>query len=184
MKRIAVVLSLLLLVFAVSVQTQNQKPTPPPEMKNFDIYIGDWTLEGEYHESPLGAAEKYTGKITIRWILDGFFMEWKTVHKGEKSGNIESIMFEWYDAATKTYRYQIFENDGSTSSGTETVKGNQRTWLSEITYRGTKYQIRAAAIFAPDGMSWNGKGEISADGKTWKLIFEDKVTKVKPAAQK
>jgi len=183
MKRIVVTVSLLLL-FAVSVQAQTEPPKPAPELKkNAEVFVGDWTLEGEAKETPLGPAGKVSGKLTIRWVLNGFFQEWKWVEK-HVFGDIETIELNWYDAAAKSYPYQGFQDNGDLYSGSATVSGNVWNFSGVQNHNGIEYKTRGVITIVSDGVSFTLKVEISTDGKTWTPWAESKFTKVKAATEK
>ena len=101
-KRAAV--TLLLLLCTASIQAQAPAPKPGPEYKAYEVWLGDWTYEGEAKDSPIGPGGKFSGRTTVRWILDGFFMEFRSQEKGNL-GDLESIEFDWYDAVVNNYLY-------------------------------------------------------------------------------
>jgi hypothetical protein len=178
MKPITFILCVSALLCAVALQSQTLAPKPGPEYKAFDVWIGNWQYEGTSMSSPLGPAGKISGKQTVRWVLNGFFVEFRSEEKGPQ-GNAESIELDWYDAATKTYPYQIYMNNGDMVTATGTVRGNVYTGLGTLIHNGVKYHFRNVSTMAGDGVSLTWKGEISPDGKTWQVFNEGKATKVK-----
>ncbi len=178
MKRNVITVGLVTLLFAVSALSQAPTSKPGPEYKAFDPWIGDWQYEGTSMASPLGPAGKISGKQTVRWVLNGFFVEFRSEEKGPQ-GNAESIELDWYDASTKSYPYQVFMNNGDMVTATTTVSGNVYTGLGTLTHSGVKYSFRNIATMSGDGMSFTWRAEISPDGKTFKVISEGKGTKVK-----
>ena len=181
MKRILIAVALVMLLVAVAVQAQ--APKPAPEIKKMEFWVGDWTYAGEAKQSPLGPAAKISGKLTARWILNGFFLEWKTVEKGI-FGDIETIEFDWYDAATNTYPYQGFQNNGDMYSGSATMSGNTVNISETHSVKGVQYKLRGVNTIAPDGTSVMFKLDLSPDGKNWAPLAEIKYTKAKPAPKK
>lgn len=177
MKYKVIIVCLMLLLFTVSIQTQIQTPKPAPEMKNYEVFIGEWEYEGESKETPIGPAGKYTGTQTARFILNGFFMEWRWKEKGPY-GEVEGFQVDWYDDAKKSYNYHWYQNDGTSGIGTVIVKENIWSVTSDIIHKGIEYHTRGTDIFAPDGMSFIWKKEISTDGKNWMPYFECNVKKV------
>src|SRR5512136_2564338 len=123
MKRTVIAVGLMTLLFAVAAQAQAPTPKPGPEYKAFDVWIGEWQYEGTGMASPLGPAGKISGKQTVRWVLNGFFVEFRSEEKGPQC-NVEVIELDWYDAATKTYPYQSYGNNGDVLTATGTVSGN------------------------------------------------------------
>ena len=51
------------------------QPQPGPEHKRLEVWVGEWTYEGEAKETPIGPAGKFAGKLTGRMVLNGFFLE-------------------------------------------------------------------------------------------------------------
>ncbi len=178
MRRIMIVIGISMLLAAVALQAQTQTPKPAPEYKAYDVWIGDWQYEGTSMASPLGPAGKYSGKQTVRWVLNGFFVEFRSEEKGPQ-GNVEVIELDWYDAATKSYPWQAFSNNGDMVSAIGTVSGNVWKNSGTFTHSGIRYQFRNVITFSADGMSTTWKNEISTDGKTWQVLAEGKATKIK-----
>ena len=94
------VMALLLLLFTASMQAQGPAPKPGPEYKAYEVWLGDWQYEGEAKDSPIGPGGKYSGRTTVRWVLDGWFMEFRSQERGNL-GDLEVVEFDWYDAAAK-----------------------------------------------------------------------------------
>jgi hypothetical protein len=166
------------LVLAAVAQSQTPVPKPGPEYKAYDVWIGDWQYEGTSMAGPLGPAGKFSGKQTVRWVLNGFFVEFRTEEKGPQ-GTVEVFEMDWYDAATKTYPYQSYANNGDTITAAGTVSGNVWENSGTCTHGGVKYHVRNVIIMAADGMSSTWKGEISADGTTWQPLNEGNAIKIK-----
>jgi ketosteroid isomerase-like protein len=179
MKTLITLIAATCLVGTAFAQQPNQPPKPGPEYKAYDVWVGDWQYEGEAMASLLGPAGKFAGKQTARWILNGFFLEFRWEEKGPL-GDIGAVELDWYDAATKSYPYQGFQNNGDMYSATGTVSGNVWKSSGNVTHQGIKYQTRGASTFAVDGMSFTWESEVSADGKTWQVFAKGKATKVTP----
>ena len=181
MTRMAV--ALLLLLFTASIQAQVQAPKPGPEYKTYEVWVGDWTYEGEAKETPLGPGGKFSGKSTVRWILSGFFLEYRAQEQGPL-GDLEIVEFDWYDAATKRYPYQGYMNNGEVYSATATVSGSVWKISGTQTHKGVQYKIRGATTFAADGKSNTWKYEMSPDGKKWVPFHEARRPKSQAPARK
>ncbi len=74
MKRTLTAIGIGLAMLTLALQAQTTKPYP--ELKKLEPLIGEWTSAGEDKATPLGPAGKSSGKSNIRWILNGFFIEW------------------------------------------------------------------------------------------------------------
>jgi hypothetical protein len=178
MKTIVTLSTVAFFIGAAFAAQPSQAPKPGPELKAYDVWIGEWQYAGTAMASQMGPAGKFSGKQTVRWILNGFFVEFRAEEKGPQ-GNLEVYEVDWYDSANKTYPYQGYQNNGDMYSAIGTVSGNVWKNTGTLTHRGIQYQIRGVTTIAPDGMSLTWKNEVSADGKTWQALTEGKSTKIK-----
>jgi len=180
MKRILIAVALVMLLVAVALQSQTPAPKPGPEQKKLEIWVGDWTYEGENKTTPLGPAGKFSGKSTVRSILGGFFVEWRGEEKGP-NGPLQWAEIDSFDPVNKKYGWNAFGSDGSISVVTYTIEGNTVSYSGTITMGDKPYKMRGTAVFATDFMSFVEKREISIDGRTWMPTFESKSIKSKSA---
>ena len=174
MKRIGFAVGLVILVFAGALQAQTAAPKPGPEQKKLNIWVGDWTYEGESQATPLGPAGKIVGKMTVRPILGGFFVEFR----GE-DGTSSWHEVDGYDALNKRFFWTGFGSDGSVQVVTYTIDGTTVEYSGTIILGEKQYKIRGTVAFAADFMSFVEKREISVDGQTWMPSFQDKAVKTK-----
>jgi hypothetical protein len=160
------------------------RPKASPEQQKLAMFAGEWSYEGTFKDTVLGPGGKFAGKDTVRFTLDGLFLESRGRDKGVYGGKeitYEGLTIRWYDAAAKVYRFQSFDNDGFVGSGTFTVAGS--TWTNSGTStsaKGQKVKNRGTSTFSADGKSQTSKSEISFDdGKTWSLLWELTAKKTK-----
>jgi len=163
---------------SIAVSAAAQAPQPGPEVGKLSAFAGNWQYEGSAKASPLGPASKISGKQTGRSLANGAAF----ASEGQESGPFGGILWgetDTYDAASKTYRYLGYQNDGSIWQGTGTVNGNVWKWDGTMTVKGTAYRVRSVATFTADGNSFTWKSDLSTDGgKTWTPWTETKTTKV------
>lgn len=169
MKALLVAIALLSLTTPGRAQALEQ-PKAGAEQKKLEIFVGDWTFEGVAHDTPLGPGGKFTGKVTHRWILNGFVLEERWKDTSVENGYIpEGLVLRWYDPHAKVYRQQEFEGDGSVTPCTVTIDGNK--WITRGTRfdrSGRSFPVKLSYFFSPDGNSTTNTAEYSADdGKTW-----------------
>jgi len=158
----------------VFAQQPNQPPKPGPELQKLQLWVGEWTYEGESPTTFLGPGEKFTGRMTGRFILNGFGLE--TVDDEQSpSGEIQTVEVDTYDPVTQNYTYISVSSDGSFSQGSVTMSG---TWEGSSMANGKRYKERGTNAVAPDGMGFTRSGEVSEDGKTWVPWFTYHATKV------
>jgi hypothetical protein len=183
MKRISILLLLLVVCFATAMQAQAPAPKPDPELKKLSVIVGHWTYEGEFKPGPLGPGGKVTGDWTAQMILGGFFLQGRFTEKGP-AGEARGLRIYGYDPVNKNFPVQGYGDNGSTLSGVLTLTQNTYIFTGKLVVAGKQYQFKGTFVLAPDLASATQKAEISVDGKTWTPWFEEKFTKVKPAAKK
>jgi hypothetical protein len=158
-------------------QQPNQPPKPGPEHQKLELWVGEWTYEGESQTTFLGPGEKFTGRMTGRSILNGFGLE-VVFNEHAPSGETQTVEVDTYDPVTKSYPAFSASSDGSFSQGSFTVNGTVGTYEMSSVADGKQFKVRGTDAVAPDGMSITNHGEISVDGKTWVPWFTQKATKV------
>lgn len=183
MKLIMSVVSLAALVLAASLQAQTPAPKPDPELQKLQILVGRWSYEGTDNGALSGHPGKFTGEYAGRMILGGFFFQDESVEKGA-GAEMRSLNIYRYDPVNKNFPFDQYLSDGTTSSGILTIQGNSMIWESPVVAGGEKYLVRDTFLYEPRSMSFQGKAEVSSDGKTWRLWYEAKYTKVKTAPPK
>jgi hypothetical protein len=183
MKRTIALLFLLVFCFTAALQAQAQAPKPDPALGKLHVWVGRWTLEGEFKPGPLGPGGKWTGEDNCRMILGGFFYQCQLSGK-VADADMRVLVISVYDPANKNFPSDFYFGDGSRFSGVATNTGNTWTYTGKWTVAGKQYQLKMALVLAPDLTSATEKAEISADGKTWATSSEAKWTKAKPAAKK
>jgi hypothetical protein len=177
MKHTLIGVGLSVVMFTVVLRAQAIKPYP--EMKKFEPLIGEWVSEGEDKATPLGPAGKTSGRSSIQWIFNGFYVEWQYFYIVGGGPKIEGREIDCYDPISKTYPGRWFESDGSYTSGTYSFKGNVISFQGTVTTATRKFELRQTYTFTPDFRGYAYKGEISLDGKTWLVLSEGKGTKIK-----
>lgn len=175
----------LLSVLCRSVEAQDQpQPKPGPEQKRLEVWVGDWAYEGAMKETPLAPASKFTGKISNRLILGGFFLEqrWKDdPTKAAPATAYESVVVQWYDPATNSYKDSVYNSDGSVGGGETTVEGNTWRLMGAIKEpNGKERKHRGTSVLSADGAVCKVEGDFSSDGgKTWMPLFELTMKRIK-----
>ena len=160
------------------------RPKVGPELQKLEVFVGDWEYHGVVRDTPLGPGGTFSGVATNRWILDGQFLESRVQDKGiygSKEIVYKGITIRRYDATTKKYITQTFDNDGMATTELWTQEdGVWRTTGKMTDSKGKTYQTRSTAAIAADGKSMKFKAELLAeDGKTWLPYWEDANTKLR-----
>jgi Protein of unknown function (DUF1579) len=168
------------LVLFCSTTLNAQAPAPPkpgPEHQKLQVFVGNWSFEGEAKPGPLGPGGKFAGSDREE-SLGGFFIQRSFQGKGP-AGEIRGVSILGYDSSKKTYVTSNFGSDGVASTGTATVNGNTWTFNETAVVAGKPFQNRCTVAFANGNASYTVKCEASADGKSWAPTFEGKATKAR-----
>jgi hypothetical protein len=176
--------ALVVWLLVVSVHAQSDTPKPGPEMKKLEVLVGDWSYEGEQFDPPApgmpyGGAGKYSGTVTTRFVLNGFFMQ-DTVEENDPAGKTTMIFMTGYDAAAKRYIGHAFISDGTMVVGTSTLDGQTFTSNSTMTAAsGQKVLLKTMVTYASDWSRYSATTDASVDnGKTWKPWWKEEGRKV------
>ena len=179
MRRIGFVLFLLIVCPSLLMQAQTPPAKPDSEIKLLQILVGHWRYEGEYRSGPLGPGGKVTGEYIGEMILGGVFFRGRWTEKGP-AGLIQGLEIKWYDPENKQFASHAYQSDGTVLAGTFTVNGNTETWSGKIPAGEKQYLLRATSVVAADLISMVQKGEVSENGNSWAVLWEEKFTKVRP----
>jgi Protein of unknown function (DUF1579) len=183
MKRIAIAVALVALLLTVASQAQTPVPKPGPEQKKLHVWNGDWTYEGETMATPLGPADKFTGKQTAKMTAGGFVQEWRW-EENHPGVLLNGIQLTAYDPVNKNYVFNNYGSNGWMQSGTGTVTGNVWDWSGSIILGSKQYKMRAKDVLSTDLMSDTFTVDISTDGNTWTPLMVIHISKVKAAPKK
>ena len=157
---------------------------PSPEMKKFEGLVGDWAYEGEQVDPPVGGlpygpAGKFSGTITNRFVLGGFFLESK-LDENNPAGRMTGIEIIGYDPRGIVYTHNLYLSEGNISVSTSTLDGTTWTINSTMTAKnGKKVPVRHVCKYSSDWSNYTAITELSPDdGKTWKYWYKVEGTKV------
>jgi len=182
MKRIVIMVAMAVLFLSVAVQSQAPVAKPGPEHKKLDIWVGDWTYEGEVKATPLGPAEKFSGKNSTKQILGGFYIEFRGEDKGP-AGVVQWFEIDGYDPLIKKYTWNNFSSDGGGQTVTYTIEGQTVPYSGTQIFGGKQAKIRGTIVFSADFKTNIDKREVSVDGKTWMPLWELKAIKAKSSSK-
>ncbi len=80
-------------------------PDPHPALRELDVLVGTWRLEGR----DLTSGAPFSGTVTRRWLPGGHFLVQETRTDGEEPEGLEYI---GYDRAQDTLRSLLFGSEG------------------------------------------------------------------------
>jgi|SRR5215467_1669405 len=169
MRHITSAVSMMFLLLAVVAAVgQSSMPKPAAELKQWDIWIGDWDFLGTAKDTQTGPEYKFDWHMHGRWILDGFCGQLENVIKGNgiETHNLEILS---YDPIKKIHTVSGFQNDGVTWTNTFTF--DKETSVEHSTMTGSDGKIitcRLTWVFSSDRMAVSGKTECD-DGSSWRV---------------
>lgn len=158
-----------------------QAPAPGPEHRQLEVFVGEWTFEGDSRAVPaLGMTD--SGHVSYRHINEmangGFFLETRRSGMGTR-GPVSELFVYSYNPVSKTYRQDGFNNRGQVRTFTATVRGLVWSFVgTNANLDGSVTQERYTLTYAPDLMTAMVRSEHSRDGTTWYERLTGTYTKV------
>lgn len=145
-------------------------PAPGPEHHALEAFVGVWTFDGDIQAVPaLGMTD--AGHVTYTHVSEmsngGFFLETRRTGTGTR-GPVSELFVYSYNAASKTYRQDGYNNRGIVRMFIGTVSG--RTWTfagTNTSLTGVVTQERFEIVYSEDMKTATVRSEHSNDGVTW-----------------
>jgi hypothetical protein len=163
-------IAILLMCAVASALGQSSNPPPPPEMKQWDVWIGDWALSGKAKDRPDGPSHTVDWQLHEHWVLDGFFVQVDQTWKGNGL-ELHSLELLSYDPIKKIHTISGFSSDGSTWS--LTARFNNTTVVENGESRGSDGQLtkcQTTWTFTNDRMGLSGTQVCEQNGVRWTAI--------------
>lgn len=131
---------------------ESQPPKPNPGLKQLEVLVGTWTLEGR----DLGSGAAMHGQLTFEWLDGGFFLVQRATV--EETTGIEYI---GYDEVRKACTSHYFDNVGNLFNYTFEIEGDR------ITVTGVDFDTGISTTkFDKSAGTAAFNGTFSADRKT------------------
>jgi hypothetical protein len=158
MKHIVFGVCVVVLVFSFAAQAE-VPGQPGPEYKKLEVWVGNWTIQGEAKDNLSGPTYKVNWTMKGEWLPGGYFL---LINGSAQYPDREVRWLEIlsYDPVKKTHMGHVFWLQGG-GADTYTMTFKDRTILSGG--QGWRQEWK----FSPDGMSLTGKREREQDGKWW-----------------
>jgi len=175
----------LTILFLSSFNTLSQSPQPSRSsvMKNWDVWVGDWTLVGMAKDSPTMAEYKVTWQLHETQILGGTFIQVDQIWQGSGPEQ-RALEILSYDPVKRRASLNGFSSDGSTWIGTATFSGLNCIETGTTTTADGKYLAwRADWTFSKDRMHVSVSQEMEQDGVKW-TAFTARGSKVQESIAK
>jgi uncharacterized protein DUF1579 len=147
-----------------------QSPAPGPEHKKLEMFVGEWTFVGESKAVPaLGMTD--AGKVSYRHVNQmangGFFLETRRTGTSAR-GPVTELFVYSYNAVSKRYRQDGYNNRGQVRTFTATLEGLTWSFVGTNTnLDGSVTKERYTLTYSPDLSSATVRSEHSKDGVEW-----------------
>ena len=153
-------------------------PRPGPEIEKLSYFIGGWSSTGQIKPSPLGDGGDTKGRQSCGWLPGKFFLGCMMLSESPL-GRVQTEAIMGWDSDRKAYTWTSFDSTGRHETATGVFENGVWTWSGD-TKMGDK-TVKARYVISdttPEGYAV--RWETSADGKEWKSLMEEQVTKAKP----
>lgn len=166
-------IALIVLTGIALAQTPSHGPQSGPEQKRLQYYSGTWTAEYEMKTGAAGSGGKMVATDRTEMMPGAFFAVTHTDGKGT-IGEIHGLAIMGYDAGSKNYTYDSYNNFGEAEHFKGTVQGDTWTWTNEVS---SPVKMRFIAKEVSPTM-YTMKLEMMT-GDNWTTVMEGKATKTK-----
>ncbi len=156
---------LLAVVAAPPAGAQAPATTPGPEHERLAYFVGEWTMEGEAKDGPLGPGGPLRTTESCSWFPGGFHVVCRsrgTTPRGE--GESQAVMS--YDASRQTYTYHGITSFGDVFFVNGRREGSAWIWEDEMTIEGKRFAFRVTVTEQPPDR-YEFLMESSFDGGPW-----------------
>ncbi|MGI9014227.1 MAG: DUF1579 family protein [Phycisphaerales bacterium] len=163
---------------------------PLREFERLEPMIGEFTFTGKSWQRPDAPANEYHGTWTNSWTLGGYYMQsLLTILDQRRRGEpYTSIGMMCYDAATRRYEVQQYNNTSSTRmirSGSFDDDGPVLTMETRFNGQAADEPATSKVTFeivSDDVFTYTG-WQLTSDGVNWWKTFEITATRVGAESQ-
>jgi Protein of unknown function (DUF1579) len=154
---------------------QMEAPKPAPELKKLDVFVGNWSLDGNMKPGPMGPGGPMTESEKCEWMEGGFYVVCHSDYKSSM-GNGMGLSVIGYSADDKAYTYREFNSLGEFVDSRGTLDGDTWTWTSDEKMGGVTMKGRFTMKMT-SATSYNFMFEMSQDGAKWTSAMDGKASK-------
>jgi hypothetical protein len=151
---------------------EEQAEVPPVE--RLDAFAGEWSMEAAF---PLLPPTDARGRTVFEWMPGKRFLiqRWE-VPQPEAPDGIAIIGF---DEGRGTFLQHYFDSRGVARLYEMSLEnGVWKLWRSSEDFSPLNFSQRFTGTFSEDGLTIDGRWEISHDGSSWEHDFDLTYTKV------
>lgn len=152
-------------------------PQPGPEQKRLQYYAGTWSTEYEIKAGPMGSGGKMTSTDKSKMMPGGFFLVTHTEGSGSM-GEVKELAVMGYDAESKKYTYDAYNNFGEAQHFKGTVEGDTWTWFGDLK-PGSPVKLRFIAKEVSPTMYTMKLEMMNVSGGNWMPVMSGRASKKK-----
>ncbi len=142
---------------------------PNPALKNMDVLVGEWELQGNHPRIP----EPVRGRATFEWIEAGAYLLWQTYFEQPLPPNAVAVISR--DDSTGSCSVLYFDERGV--SRIYEMSFEDGVWK---TWRNAKgFLQRTTGKISDDRNTITVHGELSNDGSNWEQDLDLVYTRVR-----
>ena len=145
-----------------AVQAEDGPSKDVPQLKVLDYYTGQWesTFSIPSPDDPTQVL-KFKGKVTVKWILGGRFVQQTGIYKaGENEAPISFTTLYTYDVKKQAYRNWSFNSSGESSES----EGKWDETAKAMIWKGVDVQSQMAVEMKSD--------HSKSDVNPWSIDFK------------
>jgi Protein of unknown function (DUF1579) len=156
-------------------QKAASRKTQSPAINRLEVFVGQWSQEGQAFEGPFGPAANIATKETFEWLTGKKFL----IHRLEgRLGENDIACIEIIgDNSDDGYSVHSFYNDGNRNVW-QLLEGDDAWALTGYWKKeDDTFKVRCTMVFSDGGKAMTAKWEYSSDGSSWQVFWDTKMTK-------
>ena len=161
---------------AQSKQVATGASIPGTEHKRLDVFVGNWSVEGQQYDGPFGPDAKIVAVESYEWLAGGFFLLRRLGGKLD-STEIACIEIIGFDESNQNYPRYTFYGNGKTNEWQSRETDDGWTVIGDSVMGDKSLKVRCTIVFSDSGKEMTSKWEYSGDGSEWKTFWDVKATK-------
>jgi hypothetical protein len=172
------VLSVCAIVLAAALASaeEPQMPQPTAEHEALEMWVGNWSGEGEMKPGLFGPGGPMSWSEECTWFEGSKFHVVCRSEGTSPMGTVKGLGIVGYNPGKQVYTHYGVDNNGWSAYAEGTRTGDTWTYLSEEMMGGQKYDTRATmTMTSPDTVEFTW--EMSEDGETWTLLMDGTSTR-------
>ena len=133
-------------------------PSRPAELDHLDMFMGEWTFEGEVTMGGVDEVLKTSGTNTARWEGDKWYMVSDGIFTVSEFGDMKGMETWTYDSGSKCFRTTWVDSAGAFSVGQGWYNADKKKWRMKATNHssfGTTSVTGTATFIDDDTMKWS-----------------------------